>query len=138
MATLGEAVDDFLAQRRIAVAGVSRTSGQAANLIYRRLREKDYQVFPLNPNAETVEGDPCFPDLRSIPGGVDGVVVATTPEVTEKIVEECAELGIRRVWMHRSFGAGSVSERAVDVCRVNRITVIAGGCPSSCGLCAGP
>lgn len=136
MATLGEAVNDFLAQRRIAVAGVSRTSGQAANLIYRRLREKDYQVFPLNPNAETVEGDPCFPDLRSIPGGVDGVVVATTPEVTEKIVEECAELGIRRVWMHRSFGAGSVSERAVDVCRANRITVIAGGCPLMFGKTA--
>ena len=79
MSTLNARVSDFLAQRRVAVAGVSRTRQDAANLIYRRFKARGYQVFPVNPNAERVEGDPCFPDLRSIPGGVDGVVIVTRP-----------------------------------------------------------
>ncbi len=129
MPTLKEAVDDFLAQKRIAVVGVSRSSSEAANSVYRTLRGGGYEVFAVNPNAEEVEGDACYSDLKSIPGGIDAVVVATTPEVAETVVRECAEQGISRVWMHRSFGTGSVSEEAADFCRNNGITVIAGGCP---------
>ena len=129
MPTLREAVEDFLAQKRIAVAGVSRSGGHPANSVYRKLRNAGYQVFPTNPNAKEVEGDTCYPDLTSIPNGVDGVVIATPPRVTERIVRECAETGISRVWMHRSFGEGSVSKEAVSFCRENNITVIPGGCP---------
>jgi predicted CoA-binding protein len=129
MADLSEAVADFLAQRRIAVAGVSRSKNEAANVIYRKLRDSGYEVFPVNPNAGEVEGDPCYSDLGSVPGGVDGVVVATHPDITGQVVRECAELGIPRAWMHRSFGQGSVSEDAVDFCREHGITVIPGGCP---------
>ncbi len=110
MTTLKEAVDDFLAQKRIAVAGVSREPNQAANLVYRALRKTNYQVFAVNPSADQAEGDPCYPDLKSIPGGVDAVVIATPPGAAEAIVRDCAEQGISRVWMHRSFGKGSVSE----------------------------
>jgi predicted CoA-binding protein len=124
-----EAVEAFLAQKRIAVAGVSRNKNEAANIVYRKLRASGYEVFPVNPNAETVEGDNCYPNLKSVPGGVDGVVIATRPAVTEEVVRECAELGVPRVWIHRSFGQGSVSEGAVDYCRENGIAVIAGGCP---------
>ena len=138
MAALREATEEFLAGKRIAVAGVSRSSGQAANLVYRRLRDRGYTVFAVNPNAETVEGDRCYSDLRSIPDGVDGVVVATTPSVAEGVVAECAELGIRRVWLHRSFGTGSVSERAVDYGREHGLQVIAGGCPCMFGKTADP
>ncbi len=127
--TLKEAVDGFLAQRRIAVVGVSRSPSQAANLIYRGLRQADHEVFAVNPNADEVEGDACYADLKSIPDGVNAVLIATTPEVAEAVVRDCAELGISRVWMHRSFGRGSVSEKAADFCRENGITVIAGGCP---------
>jgi predicted CoA-binding protein len=129
VATMHEAVEAFLAQKRIAVAGVSRNKNEAANIIYRKLRASGYEVFPVNPNAETVEGDNCYPDLGSVPGGVDGVVIATRPAVTEQVVRECADLGVPRVWMHRSFGQGSVSEDAVDYCREKGIEVIAGGCP---------
>jgi len=131
MPTLNEAVEDFLSQKRIAVAGVSRTKEDAANIIYRKLKDTGHQVFPINPMAETVEGDPCYPDLKSIPGGVDGVVIVTRPEVTEQIVHQCAEVGISRVWMHRSmeFIGSSISEQAVQFCRENNITVIPGGCP---------
>jgi predicted CoA-binding protein len=127
--TLSDSVSDFLTQKRIAVAGVSRTSGQAANLIYRKLRGAGYEVFPVNPKATEVEGDTCYPNLASIPDGVDAVVIATTPTVAEDLVRECADRGIPRVWMHRSFGTGSVSETAVTYCRDHHITVIPGGCP---------
>lgn len=129
MATLKEAVDDFLAQKRIAVAGVSREPNQAANLVYRTLRDADYEAFAVNPSADEVEGDACYRDLKSIPGGVDAVLIATTPEAATTIVRDCAELGISRVWMHRSFGKGSVSDEAANFCRENGITAIAGGCP---------
>jgi predicted CoA-binding protein len=130
MPTLQQKVDDFLARKRIAVAGVSRREkGSAANTIYEKLKSAGYEVFPINPNAETVEGNRCYPDLKSIPGGVDGVVIVTRPETAEEIVRECKELGILRVWMHRSFGAGSVSDTAAAYCEENNITVIAGACP---------
>lgn len=129
MLTLKEAVDDFLAQKRIAVVGVSRETQQAANLVYRGLRQANYEVFAVNPKVDEVEGDTCYHDLKSIPGGVEAVVIATTPAVAETVVRDCAQQGISRVWMHRSFGKGSVSEDAADFCRGNGITVIAGGCP---------
>ena len=130
MPTMSSMVEDFLAQKRIAVAGVSHTKEDAAaNAIYRKLREAGYQVFPVNPNAETVEGDTCYPDLKAIPEGVDAVVISTRPEITEEIVQQCVEVGISRVWMHRSFGQGSVSPAAVDFCHEHNITVIPGACP---------
>jgi len=130
MVTAAQAIEDFLAQPRIAVAGVSRTAaGHGGNVVYQRLRERGYEVFAVNPNTDTVEGDRCYPDLRSIPGGVDAVVIATAPAAAESIARECRDLGITRVWMHRSFGAGSVSDAAHEYCRANGITSIAGGCP---------
>jgi predicted CoA-binding protein len=82
----------------------------------------------------TFEGDRCYPDVQSIPGGVDGVVIVTRPEVTERIVQQCSAAGIRRVWMHRSMGMGSsVSPEAVEYCRQRDITVIAGACPMMYG-----
>lgn len=130
MSDLRVAAEEFLAQRRIAVAGVSRSGAEAANLVYRKLRGAGYEVFAVNPKASEVEGDPCYPDLHSIPGdAVDGVVIATPPEVTARIVEDCAALGIPRVWIHRSFGQGSVSEDAVRRCRELGLAVIPGACP---------
>jgi predicted CoA-binding protein len=128
--TLEAKVQDFLAQRRIAVAGVSRTRQDAANLIYRKLKGAGYEVFAVNPQAERFEGDLCYPDLRSIPGGVDGVVIVTRPQVTEEIVRQCAALGITRVWMHQFMRAQtSVSAAAVALCREHGISVIDGACP---------
>lgn len=129
MPTLRQAVDDFLARKRIAVVGVSRSANEAANLVYRTLRKAGYNVFAVNPNADEVEGDSCYHDLASVPGGVEAVVIATSPAVTEGVVRECAEQGISRVWMHRSFGEGSVSREAADFCREKGMTVIEGGCP---------
>ena len=129
-------VQDFLAQKRIAVAGVSRRNSQhpAGNLIYRRLKGSGHDVFAVNPHLETFEGDRCYPNVQSIPGGVDGVVVITRPEITERIVHDCSDAGVRRVWMHRSLAKGSsVSPQAVEYCRQHNIDVIAGACPMMFG-----
>jgi predicted CoA-binding protein len=123
-----------LGKRRVAVTGVSRhPENHGANFVSRRLRERGYEVFAVNPNADEVEGDKAYHDLTSIPGGVDAVVIGTTPDRGEGTMEECVELGIERVWMHRSFGGGSVSAPATRYGREHGITVIDGGCPACLG-----
>jgi hypothetical protein len=130
MQPIKEAASEFLANKRVAVTGVSRTpKTHGSNNVYRRLRERGYEVFAVNPNADQVEGDRTYPDLKSIPGGVEAVVIGTRPEIAERTMEECAELGIKHVWMHRGPGAGSVSAAATDYGRQQGITVIDGGCP---------
>jgi predicted CoA-binding protein len=130
MVTTKEAATTFLATKKVAVTGVSRTpGGHGSNIVYKRLRDRGYQVFAVNPNTDTVEGDPAYPDLKSIPGGVEAVVIGTRPETAEATMRECAELGIGQVWMHRSAGAGSVSPSATEYGRRQGITVIDGGCP---------
>jgi predicted CoA-binding protein len=130
MPRVKEAAAQFLAHKRIAVTGVSRNpQGHGSNLVYQRLRDRGYEVFAINPNADEVEGDRCYHDLKSIPGGVAAVVIGTRPEAAEATMRECAELGIKHVWMHRSFGPGSVSDAATEYGRQHGITVIDGGCP---------
>jgi predicted CoA-binding protein len=130
MKTIKDAADEFLSKKRVAVTGVSRTpKTHGSNTVYRRLRERGYDVFAVNPNATEVEGDRCYSSLSSIPGGVDAVVIGTRPERAEEAVRECAELGIKHVWMHWGAGGSSVSEAATDYGRQHGIAVIDGGCP---------
>jgi predicted CoA-binding protein len=130
MQTIQAAASAFLANKRVAVTGVSRhPENHGSNAIYRRLRERGYEVFAVNPNASHVEGDRCYPDLKSIPGGVQAVVIATRPERAVETMRECIELGITQVWMHRGPGPGSVSAEATALGRQHGITVIDGGCP---------
>jgi predicted CoA-binding protein len=134
MSKIKDAAAEFLGHERIAVTGVSRdANGHGANVVYERLRDRGYEVFAVNPNAEAVEGDRCYRGLRSIPGGVDGVVIATRPETAAATMRECVDLGITRVWMHRGPGAGSVSKEAADYGRRHGIAVIDGGCPCMFG-----
>ena len=130
MSTLREAADEFLAQRRIAVAGVSRDTKQPANLIYRRLREHGYDVFAVNPSAETVEGDRCFASVAELPRPVDGVVIVTPPGESRHVVEDCARADVPRVWLHRGLGPGSLTDEAVACAREHGMRVIPGGCPN--------
>jgi len=136
--TIAAAAADFLAMKRIAVTGVSRKAdgGHGANVVYRRLKERGYQVFAVNPNTDVVEGERAYPDLTSIPGGVEAVVIATRPTRAIGTVQECAALGIGHVWMHRGPGGGSVSPEATAWGRAHGIRVIDGGCPLMFGSCA--
>jgi predicted CoA-binding protein len=139
MQKIKQAATEFLAGRRVAVTGVSREpNSHGSNVVYKRLRERGYEVFAVNPNADEVEGDRCYDDLRSIPGGVDGVVIGTRPETAALTIRECADLGIKHVWMHKGPGPGSVSPTAAEYGRQHGITVIDGGCPCMFGPTADP
>jgi predicted CoA-binding protein len=108
---------------------VSRDGNLPANQIFRKLRDAGYEVYPVNPAAQEVEGVACFPKLTSLPVQIDGLVIAAPPGAAASLVEECIDLGIPRVWMHRSFGEGSVSAEAVEMCRGAGISLIPGACP---------
>lgn len=130
MSTIKEAATTFLASKRIAVTGVSREAGgHGGNAVYKRLRDRGYEVFAINPNADTVEGDRAYHHLADIAGGVDAVVIATRPDQAEATVGECNELGIKQVWMHHGPGPGSVCDEATVFGRDHGMTVIDGGCP---------
>lgn len=138
MSTVDDLVKDFLAQRKIAVVGVSDKRETGCNLAYRSLKGAGYAVTAVNPRLTAFEGDPCYPDLRSIPENPDAVFVLTNPRVTEEIVHQCVDLGIKHVWMHCMMGTKpglasgmtSVSQDAVRLCRENGIAVIPGSCPN--------
>ena len=138
MSKMDTLVQDFLAQKKIAVVGVSDKRETGCNLGYRKFKETGYAVYAVNPRLTEFEGDPCYPDLKSIPEKPDAVFILANPQVTEQIVQQCVELGIQRVWMHCLMGtkpglaAGmtSVSQEAVRMCREHGITVIPGSCPN--------
>ena len=138
MAKIDTLVEDFLAQKRIAVVGVSDQRETGCNLAYRKFKENGYEVIAVNPRLMSFEGDPCYPDLQSIPEKPEAVFILTNPQVTEEVVQQCVELGIPRVWMHCMMGTKpglaanmtSVSQEAVRVCQENGITVIPGSCPN--------
>ncbi len=130
MQSITEAASEFLSKKRVAVTGVSRTpKSHGSNVIYQRLRDRGYELFAVNPNAEKVEGDRAYESISAIPGGVDAVVIATRPSIAEETMHECADLGIKHVWMHWGAGGSSVSSAATRYGREHGITVINGGCP---------
>jgi predicted CoA-binding protein len=129
MTVLPNSIDDFLKGKRFAVTGVSRNGKLPGNAIYKRLRASGYEAFPLNPRTDEVEGMECFPNLASVPGPIDGVVVASPPGASAQLVRDCREREIKKVWLHRSFGVGSVSEEAVSECEKLDVDCIVGGCP---------
>lgn len=129
--SIKDAADDFLAHRRIAVAGISRVADgtHSGNGVYERLKERGFDVFPVNPNADEIGGDRCYHALADIPGGVEAVVIATAPDDSVTVMKDCIDLGIKHVWLHRSFGKGSYSEEAERMALDAGIRVIPGGCP---------
>jgi predicted CoA-binding protein len=134
MLKIKDAAEEFLTNRRVAVTGVSRTpNSHGANVVYQRLRDRGYSVFAVNPHADEVEGDRAYHELADIPGGVEAVVIGTHPDRAAQTMRECAELGIKHVWMHRGPGGGSVSQDATDYGRDHGIAVIDGGCPCMFG-----
>jgi predicted CoA-binding protein len=124
------AVAAFLSGKRFAVAGVSRDpKAHAGNAVFKKLVAAGYEVFAVNPNAAEVEGVKCYPALGAIPVDIDGVVIATHPDMAACVVRQCAEKGVKHVWFHRSFGQGSVSPEALAAAKAAGIAAIEGGCP---------
>jgi uncharacterized protein len=122
-------IDDFLAQKRIAIVGVTRDPNGWGRRLYDAFKERGYDVYAVNPNASSVQGIQCYTDLKQLPMKPDGVLLAVPPSVTDQVVREVAALNIPRVWMHRGGGPGAVSQSAIEFCQANNIAVVYGVCP---------
>jgi len=129
MTDLRTAALEFLGHERFAVIGVARKGDSVANAIYRKLRASGRTVFPVNPNASELEGDPAYPSVLSIPGGVEAAIIATHPSVVAEVVRECGAAGIDRVWIHGTFGGTDIPPEAVAAAAALGIKLIPGGCP---------
>jgi uncharacterized protein len=138
MAKIDVLVKDFLAQKKIAVVGVSDKRETGCNMSYKKFKENGYQVYAVNPRITTFDGDPCYPDLKALPEKPEAVFILASPKVTDEIVKQCVEVGVKHVWMHCMMGTkpglagsmSSVSADAVKMCRENGIAVIPGSCPN--------
>ncbi len=124
-----ETIEDFLAQKRIAMAGISRDPASDSVKLFEELCRRGYDVVPVNPNMAEVQGRRCFARVQDIQPPVEAVLLMTSPEVTETLVHNCAEAGIRRIWMYRALGEGSVSAKAVAFCQEQGMRVVPGQCP---------
>ena len=127
--TVMERIQDFLGQKRFAMVGVSRRPKDFSRVLLREFRERGYDAVPVNPEAREMDGQPCFARLQEIQPPVGGALLMTPPSLTDRIVRDCAEAGVKRVWLYRAIGQGAVSADAVKFCEANGISVIAGECP---------
>ena len=126
---MDEAAQSFLALRRIAVAGVSRSNRSPANAIAQRFRDHDYEVFAINPSGETIDEQPTFATVDAVDGGVEGVVVVTNPKAALELVPQAARAGARWIWFHQGMGPVSYDDAVLAAARDAGLNVIAVGCP---------
>ncbi len=124
-----QVIQDFLAQKRVAVVGVSRQPKDFSLALFRELRKRGYDAVPVNPQAKGIDEQPCYARLQAVDPPVEGALLMTSPEVTDSVVRDCAEAGVKRVWMYRAGGSGAVSPQAVKYCEEHGIAVVPGECP---------
>jgi predicted CoA-binding protein len=118
-----EKIQKFLAGKRFAVVGASQDREKYGNKVLRVYQQNNIEAVPVNPAATEIEGVTAYPDLASIPGSIDGVSIITRPGVTEQVVQDAANRGIKHIWMQ----PGAESERAVALAEKSGANVIAGG-----------
>jgi predicted CoA-binding protein len=129
MSTRNRLAADFLAQRRLAVVGVSRDPKDFSRGLFRELKKRGYDLVPVNPAGGEIEGVLCATRVQDIRPPVDGALLMTRPEISEQVVRDCAAANISRVWLHRGIGPGAASPAAVELCRHHGIAVVEGECP---------
>jgi predicted CoA-binding protein len=124
-----EIIEEFLSQKRFAMAGISRDPANLSVKLFEELFRRGYDVVPVNPNAAEVQERRCFTRVQDIQPPVEAVLLMTSQEATETVVNDCAEAGIRRVWMYRGTSKGSVSAKAIAFRQERGIQVVPGECP---------
>ena len=124
-----ELIREFLAQKRLAVAGVSHEPREFSRMLFRELRKRGYEAIPVNPAAMEIDGVTSYPRVQDIQPGVENVLLMTSPAVTNVVVQDCAAAGVKRVWMYRAGGKGAVSPEAVAYCESHGMKVVPGECP---------
>jgi uncharacterized protein len=124
-----ETIQDFLAEKRNAMIGVSRSAADFSVSVFKELCQRGYDMVPVNPQTKELLGRKCYACVQDIEPAVDAALLMAAPKATEIAVRDCAEAGIHRVWMHRAGGAGAVSDEAVQFCQEHNIRVVSGECP---------
>jgi uncharacterized protein len=127
--TTKKQVDDFLALKRIAVVGVSRNPKEMSYVLWQEFRQRRYDAIPVNPNMPAVDGQTCYARVQDIKPGVEGALIMTSSKMTEQIVRDCIEAGIKHVWMYGGMAPGAATKPAVALAEANGISVVAGLCP---------
>lgn len=128
MTTTQAVIKDFLAQKRLAIVGVSRDPQHFSRALYTEFVKRGYEVVPVNPAVTEIEGAACYDRVQAAPP-VDAVLIMTSSAQTDQIVHDCAEAGIKRVWMYKGEGLGAVSDSAVEFCHQQGMSVVDGQCP---------
>jgi predicted CoA-binding protein len=123
------AIDSFLSCRRIAVVGVSRDPKDFSRAVLRAFVERGYDVVPVNAAGGEVDGHRSARWVGEVQPPPEAALLLTPPAATGQVVRECADAGVKRVWMHRGAGQGAVSPEAVALCRERGIEVVDGECP---------
>ncbi len=113
-------IEEFMAQKTFAVVGATDNPEKYGNQIFKNLKRRGYEVYPVNPKLKELDGVKCYPSLADIPVKVDVVDFVVPPEVTEVIIKECRQLELNRIWLE----PGSESEAAIDYCRENNMKVV--------------
>lgn len=122
-------IDDFLAQRRIAVVGVSHEPKDFSRLLFRELKQRGYDLVPVHPCAAEIEGIACARSVRDVQPAVDGALLMTPAKVSAAVVQDCIDAGVRRVWLYKAVTTGALSDEAIELCDRNNVSVVAGECP---------
>ncbi len=117
-------IQEFIAQKRFAIVGATNNPQKYGYHIFRNLRNRGYEVYPVNPRLDELEGIRCYPSLADIPIKVDVVDFVVPPKVTNQILRECKRLGLNRIWLQ----PGSESEAAIAFCKDNNLKVVHSVC----------
>jgi predicted CoA-binding protein len=117
-------IKEFMAQKRFAIVGATNNTKKYGYEIFKNLRSRGYEVYPVNPKLKELEGVKCYPSLTDIPTKVDVVDFVVPPAVTEATLKECKKLGLDRIWLQ----PGSESEAALAFCQENKLKVVHDTC----------
>jgi len=114
----------FTKKNVVAMVGVSTDHNKWGWKVYHTLKHLGYEVYPVNPKHKEIDGERCYPNIGSLPKKPDLVITVVPPQITEKVVEECKALGVKKVWMQ----PGSESEKAIEFCKKNEIKLVYNAC----------
>jgi predicted CoA-binding protein len=127
--TTEQRIKDFMAQKRVAVVGVSRKQKALSGNLFHDLWKHGYDAVPVNPNTTEYGGLPCLPRVQNIVPPVGAALIMTSAAHARTVIHDCAEAGIKRVWVHLGAGKHPLSPEDVAFCKDNGIQVIIGYCP---------
>jgi hypothetical protein len=122
-------VEDFLALKRVAVVGVSRNPKDFTRAMWEEFRQRRYDAIPVNPNTTEIDGQRCYASVKDIDPPVEGVLIMTSKKDTDQVMRDCADAGVKHVWMYGGMAPGTATDTAVALAQEKGMSAIKGLCP---------